>query len=153
VLSVPNDFNRLQRRLTRGRSPWWIHRHHVNYFTPESLQALLEKTGFSVEYRTTTFPMELFLLFGDYTQDRKKGRRVHKIRKWLDWLGCWRLYPWMAKHGWGRHIVVIARKATNPSASPKAEGSPDTTSGACPPRSSSPTHTSPGSAGSHGLPN
>lgn len=111
LVSTPNDFSGIQKWAERrvGRK-WWIHRHHVNYFTPHSLKQILGEAGFEVVYQTTSFPMELFLFFTNYTKSAATGRRIHSIRKFLDRMGVGVLYPWMARHGVGRHITVIARR-------------------------------------------
>ncbi len=59
--------------------------HHLNYFDFESLSSLVTRLGFEVRERSTSFPMELFLLMGlDYTKDSDLGRACHNQRKRFD---------------------------------------------------------------------
>lgn len=114
-VSVPNDYNNLQRLLrTNGHSPWWLHKTHNNYFTPQSLQALMESCGFEVFRQHTSFPMELFLLLGfNYVDDPALGKDCHERRQGFDlMLGNLRsaLYGELAKAGIGREITLYGRK-------------------------------------------
>lgn len=120
-LVVPNDFNLLQHALLRdGQHPYWIvPREHLNYFTVQTLYALVRRCGFSVGDLSTTFPMELFQFMGlNYVGDDETGRKVHAMRKRLelklDILGLSEakreLYRTLAKYGVGRDIVLLARK-------------------------------------------
>jgi len=124
VLSVvvPNDFNALQRAAVAAAEikPWWLAPpHHLNYFSFTSLERLLVRLGFEIAGRTTTFPMELFLLMGDdYTVNGELGRTLHAKRKRLEQalagageqaaLGA--LYDAVAATGLGRECVVWGRK-------------------------------------------
>jgi hypothetical protein len=65
---------------------WWVAPpHHLNYFDFDSLSALVERLGFTVAERTTSFPMEAFLMMGDdYTKDAVLGRACHNRRKRFD---------------------------------------------------------------------
>jgi SAM-dependent methyltransferase len=81
---VPNDFNPLQlaaREVNRLR-PWWVVLpDHLNYFSLSSLASLLSSEGFDIEVRTTDFPVELFLLWGDvYVDNPELGRAMHQRR-------------------------------------------------------------------------
>ena len=121
-VSVPNDYNPLQRALreVRGFSPWWVAPpHHLNYFDFASLEGLLERAGFEVLQRTTSFPMELFLLMGeDYVGDARTGRACHAKRmafeKTLHEANLTplrrALYSKLAELGLGRLIVMTGRK-------------------------------------------
>ena len=117
---VPNDFSPLQRAAEgQGMPPWWVAPpHHLNYFTPESLTALVEGAGFVVVERTATFPMELFLLMGDvYVGDDALGRACHGKRKAFETAmrkagqgeRLARLYRSFADQDLGREIVLFAR--------------------------------------------
>jgi SAM-dependent methyltransferase len=108
IVSVPNDFTPLQ---TLFRDQWWIHRHHVNYFSRESLRGLLEREGFRVEWETTSFPTPIWRLF---SRGHRSGRFFHRVRKALDWMGLRHLYPLFAKTGLGRHVVYVARRVSLP---------------------------------------
>jgi 2-polyprenyl-3-methyl-5-hydroxy-6-metoxy-1,4-benzoquinol methylase len=65
-LVVPNDFSPFQEILWKKLdfNPWWIApEHHINYFNFDSLISLLNKSGFDIFLKETSFSMELFLLF------------------------------------------------------------------------------------------
>src|SRR5262249_54078175 len=88
-VQVPNDFNTLQavvRATVHGTPPWWVAPpYHVNYFTFESLEHLLTRVGFTPVRRDTNFPMEVFLLMGDYyVGDETVGRVCHERRMALE---------------------------------------------------------------------
>ena len=122
-LNVPNDFTPLQAsaRASLSLAEWWVAPpHHLNYFDFESLSNLVTKHGFEVREKTTSFPMELFLLMGmDYTKDETLGRACHKKRKSIDLAlektgyGETRraFYRALAAAGLGREAVVIAVKS------------------------------------------
>lgn len=122
-VSVPNDFNPLQRAFQAATShqPWWVvPSHHINYFSFDSLEALLLSQGFTPIHREASFPLELFLLMGDsdYIDNPQLGRAVHGKRKRLErtlsqagfndtkraLLGAF------AQAGIGRLAMVVARK-------------------------------------------
>ncbi len=120
-LVVPNDFNPVQLILRDqlGAQPWWVAPpHHLNYFSHESLSALLQRQGFEVLHMESTFPIDLFLLMGkNYIGQDEVGREVHALRKELD-LNLLRagaaplrrqLYTAFGRLGLGREIVVYAR--------------------------------------------
>ncbi len=121
-VSVPNDYNPLQRalRAARGFAPWWVAPpHHLNYFDFASLARLLERTGFDVVRREASFPMELFLLMGeDYVGNDALGRACHAKRRSFEaglraagLEGLQReLYGKLAELGLGRLAVVTARR-------------------------------------------
>lgn len=84
MIDVPNEFNDFQ---TSGRdvhnlTDWWVAPpNHLNYFSKDSLVELLKSLGFSVEICEASFPLEMFLLFGDnYVNDRNLGSLCHKKR-------------------------------------------------------------------------
>ena len=122
-VNVPNDYSPFQiaARLAVTQSEWWVApSHHLNYFDFESLAGLLQRLGFTVAERTTSFPMELFLLMGDnYTVDPALGRDCHNRRKKFDLaleaagLGEARraFYHALAKAGLGREAAIIAVKS------------------------------------------
>jgi SAM-dependent methyltransferase len=118
---VPNDYNPLQSLLRgRGVPPWWVVPPvHLNYFDFDSLGGLLERSGFRVERRLATFPMELFLLMGEnYVGNDSLGRSCHGRRKALELLlrgsdrGALKtaLYESFAEQGIGREILMVARR-------------------------------------------
>jgi SAM-dependent methyltransferase len=123
VIEVPNDFNALQEAAVdlHDLDEWWVAPPaHLNYFTVDSLCALLVGTGFTPVVRESTFPLELFLLFGeDYVNDRALGSRCHQkrvafetnLRRTGHEATLRRLYRVLADGGVGRTIVVHARAA------------------------------------------
>lgn len=118
VVEVPNDFNDLQeasvRKLEADR--WWIAApDHINYFDFDSLTQTLNSLGFQVTARSTTFPMELFLLMGEnYIGDPEVGASCHRRRRELELsLPCEtrrRLYGALAQAGLGRSCLVTAAR-------------------------------------------
>ena len=122
-IGVPNDFSPFQiaASATSGTGEWWIApSHHLNYFDFDSAATLLERLGFRVIERTTSFPMELFLIMGeDYTKDGTLGRACHKRRKRFDQaLEAAGLketrrtfYRALANAGLGREAVLVAVKS------------------------------------------
>ena len=121
-INVPNDFSPFQiaGRAAVGAEEWWIAPpFHLNYFDFESAVGLLEHLGMEIVERTTSFPMEAFLMMGDdYTSDRELGRACHKKRKRfdlaLDAAGFREtrraFYRALANAGMGRDVILIARK-------------------------------------------
>jgi SAM-dependent methyltransferase len=121
-INVPNDFTPIQAAACRktGLPQWWIAPpHHLNYFDFASIEALLARLGFERMARTTSFPMEMFLLMGEvYVGDATLGRACHKKRMAFDLAleeageGETRraFYQALAAAGIGREVVAIARK-------------------------------------------
>jgi hypothetical protein len=94
-------------------------KHHLNYFTFDSLANLLQRLDLKIAERSTSFPMELFLLMGEnYTIDPALGRACHESRKKFDMaletagLGEARrsFYRALAQAGLGREAAIIAVK-------------------------------------------
>lgn len=118
---VPNDYNPLQRilREERGFKPWWVvPRHHLNYFTVESMKRLLTRLGFTVEDVIASYPLETFLLAGkNYVGNHAIGRACHAQRKAFE-LALYKkdpallndLYTGLAAAGIGRECMIIAKK-------------------------------------------
>lgn len=120
-ITVPNDFNPFQEVLRDSMSfdPWWVTRHHLNYFDYDSLRGLVERAGFEVLLEEATFPIDLFLLMGDnYVGNDPVGREAHGRRTTFEFnLAAGGrndlkrdLYRRLAELGLGREIVLIARK-------------------------------------------
>jgi SAM-dependent methyltransferase len=121
-IAVPNDFSPFQiaGRLACGAPEWWIAPpHHLNYFDFESGANLLERLGLRIAERTTSFPMEAFLMMGeDYTKDRAVGRACHAKRKRFDLAletagfkeTRRSFYRALAEAGLGREAILIAVK-------------------------------------------
>ena len=121
VIDVPNEFNSLQvaGRLLHDLPEWWVAPPgHLNYFSRETLTNLLDGTGFKVEIAEASFPLEIFLLFGDcYVGDPVLGKQVHKKRVAFE-LNMRRigqeeklreLYRTIAGLGIGRQIRIYAK--------------------------------------------
>jgi SAM-dependent methyltransferase len=121
-VNVPNDFTPFQRSAATLLSlpEWWVAPpHHLNYFDFDSLAALYERLGFTSRERTTSFPMEQFLMMGlDYTTDPVLGRACHNQRKSFDlafehagFTETRRAYyRALAETGLGREAVLIGSK-------------------------------------------
>ncbi len=121
-INVPNDFSPLQfaGMIATDATDWWVAPpHHLNYFDFESLTNLLDRLGFASAARTTSFPMEAFLMMGEnYIGDAVLGRACHNRRKKFDLafeaagLKETRraFYRALANVGLGREAVVIAVK-------------------------------------------
>jgi SAM-dependent methyltransferase len=121
-INVPNDFSPLQiAGMTAAQTnDWWVAPpHHLNYFDFESLSNLLKRLSFAPTARTTSFPMEAFLMMGEnYVGDDVLGRACHNRRKKFDLafeaagLKETRraFYRALAQAGLGREAVVIAVK-------------------------------------------
>lgn len=121
VVIVPNDYSPFQRVLREelGHEPWWVAPpHHVNYFDVASLAGLARRCGLEVVRETATFPIDLFLLFGDnYVGNDGVGRAVHAKRKRMELALARgapglreRIYERLASLSIGREAVVYARK-------------------------------------------
>jgi SAM-dependent methyltransferase len=121
-VGVPNDFSPFQigARGALGVGEWWVAPpHHLNYFDFDSLSALIIRLGLTGLERTTSFPMEVFLMMGDdYTRDPALGRACHGRRKRFDYAletaGLKEVrrgfYRALAGQGIGREAVIIATK-------------------------------------------
>ena len=117
----PNDFNPLQVAFVESSKSveWWISPpEHINYFTHNSACALLEKQGFEIVDKTSTFPLEMFLLMGDnYVGNNNVGSRIHFKRASfeLNLLATGKdplrrkLYRKFAEIGIGREFCIIGR--------------------------------------------
>jgi len=122
-VNVPNDYSPLQlaAAATRETGEWWIAPpHHLNYFDFSTLANLLERLRFRIAEKTTSFPMEAFLLMGEnYTKDPVLGRTMHNRRKQFDLAleeaGLTKVrrafYRALAETGIGREAVIIATKS------------------------------------------
>lgn len=86
---VPNDFSILQRLLMEGPLKGNAEKHyywvsplvHLNYWSPKTIRAFLDRCGFKTLYFTTDFPMEIFPLMGeDYVSNPDIGRKAHLKR-------------------------------------------------------------------------
>lgn len=96
IIDVPNEYNAFQLAANKeyDLKEWWLAPpKHINYFTPSSLERLLNEAGFKVVKQEASFPVELFLLFGDvYVGNNELGSICHKKRVQFESL--------MRKHGY-----------------------------------------------------
>jgi len=112
IVIVPSEFSALQKKVGGN---WWVHKHHINYFTPQSLRRILWEAGFKTTYETATFPMEIFLMLGlNYRENDELGNKCHEFRlKFEKRFGktSFALYHLLyKKFGWGRELVFVAEK-------------------------------------------
>ena len=121
VITVPNDYNIIQEIFVNetGKEKWWLAPpFHLNYFSHESLERLVESCGFEVLKSTSMFPIDIFLLMGDdYIGNDVKGKEAHQRRKNFEMiLGkknkqlSRKIYQEFAKMGIGREIVLYAKR-------------------------------------------
>jgi SAM-dependent methyltransferase len=121
-VTSPNDFSPYQEVLWKhaGFSPWWVvPKHHLNYFSTDSIQSFCRRRGFDVLHVEAGYPMEQFLLEGrNYVGNGPLGRECHKERKAFEshLLRHARdtarsLYKAWAEAGIGREFVILARRA------------------------------------------
>lgn len=84
VIDVPNEFNdfQLAGRDVHNLDDWWVAPpNHLNYFSKDSLVKLLDNMGFIVKICESSFPLEMFLLFGDnYVKNGQTGSDCHQKR-------------------------------------------------------------------------
>ncbi len=110
---VPNEFSSLQRLVEkRHGSAWYVQSPHVNYFTKQSIKALVEACGFRVTYQGGTFPIELAYLLGwKYIGNDEVGQKCHTWRLQFEkrWGSkAWGLYHMLYKVlGWGREALIV----------------------------------------------
>jgi len=110
LITVPNEFNRLQKIVKYYE---FIHKVHINYFTPNGLRNLLHRCGFRVVHESATFPMELFLLIGlNYRKSDSLGHWCHNTRLKTEkiWgVKTFDLYKLLYKvFGIGRELIFVA---------------------------------------------
>ena len=120
-INVPNDFSPFQFAASAAHNvrQWWLAPpHHLNYFDFASLTGLVERLGMTVVERSTSFPMEAFMMMGEnYIDDPVLGRACHTKRKnfdlALDNAGLKSVrrafYRALAEQGIGREVILIAR--------------------------------------------
>lgn len=120
VIEVPNEFNAFQvcGQKVHQLPEWWVAPPaHLNYFSNDSLRNLLSGTGYSVLRTEASFPMEMFLLFGEnYVANKDAGRECHARRmafeKNLRANGyeetLRRFYEVLAQENLGRQITAYA---------------------------------------------
>lgn len=112
---VPNDYSVMQQSAPRPERRWWVSDDHRHYFTFEALESMLREVGFTIMRRSTSFPMEMFLMMGeDYVDSAAVGRACHwKRRAFEEAMPApdrRRFYAALASGGFGRTAEVFARK-------------------------------------------
>jgi len=122
VIEVPNDFNPLQKlvkNILRKHEYWLAPPQHINYFNFASLTRLLQKIGFKIILKESTFPLEFFLLMGhDYIENDRIGKKKHYERMKLEinlkngGLNYLKrnIYQYFAELGIGRTSIIYAKK-------------------------------------------
>lgn len=113
---VPNDFSAMQIAAWGGEGDrWWVAPEHVNYFNFHTMETVLKAAGFNVLGRTTSFPMELFLMMGfDYAGRPGVGRACHWMRRSFDFamptITRRAFYRTLAQGGFGRTAEFLLRR-------------------------------------------
>jgi len=120
VIDVPNESNVFQTagRDVHGLEDWWVAPPgHLNYFSNDTLINLLEDIGYEVKLSESSFPLEMFLLFGDcYVGNEAIGKQCHKkrvnfetnLRKLGHVDKLHKYYQALAKLNLGRQVTVYA---------------------------------------------
>lgn len=84
-IEVPNDFNAFQMtgaKANRIKKQWWVAPPaHLNYFSHSTLDHFLTSNDFKIIKKGSSFPLEIFLLFGDdYVSNKSLGKVCHEKR-------------------------------------------------------------------------
>lgn len=120
VIDVPNEFNDFQTvaNAEYHLNEWWVcSPNHINYFSTGSLKNLLEMCGYKIIFCESSFPLEIFLLFGEvYVNNPPLGKTCHEKRVRFEHLmkkhgkteKLDRFYQMLAELNLGRQIVVYA---------------------------------------------
>jgi len=118
ILDVPNEFNdfQLAGRDVHNLKDWWVAPpNHLNYFSKDSLVKLLESLSFKVKICESSFPLEMFLLFGDdYVTNKDLGKQCHKkrvmfeenLRKFGKTIALKKFYRALAEINLGRQVTI-----------------------------------------------
>jgi 2-polyprenyl-3-methyl-5-hydroxy-6-metoxy-1,4-benzoquinol methylase len=120
IIDVPNEFNTFQLvgRDAHNLEDWWIAPPgHLNYFSKDTLCKLLIGLGYEIKLIKSSFPIELFLLFGDnYVKDSALGRQCHERRMAFE-LNLYKagkqeflnnFYCSLAEQNLGRQVIAYA---------------------------------------------
>lgn len=121
VIRVPNDFNMFQLIANQeyNLNYWWVSPpQHINYFTVNHLEQLVKKCGYEVFLKESTFPLEMFILFGEqYVGNPKIGKNIHKKRVFFEktlqkYNNTYKrkIFQIFAKKELGREIILYSRK-------------------------------------------
>jgi len=120
VIDVPNEFNDFQMVANEeyGLNEWWVcPPNHINYFSATSLRQVLDLSGYEVRYSEASFPLEMFLLFGDvYIGNGEIGKVCHQKRVRFEYFlrkhgkkeKLTKFYEALADIDLGRQVVVYA---------------------------------------------
>ena len=105
AIDVPNEYNAFQVIANEeyGLKEWWVcPPNHINYFSCKSLSKILEAAGYEIVSQDASFPMEMFMLFGDvYVGNAEVGKECHQKRVRFEKL--------MAKYGKSDKLKKIGR--------------------------------------------
>lgn len=84
IIDVPNEFNDFQVAANQEYklNEWWVcPPEHINYFSRDSLEHILEKCGYEIFHAEASFPIEMFLLMGEvYIENQQVGAECHNKR-------------------------------------------------------------------------
>ncbi|MUG97020.1 methyltransferase domain-containing protein [Scytonema sp. UIC 10036] len=120
IIDVPNEFNAFQLagRDVHKLEDWWVAPPgHLNYFSKDTLCNLLANLGYEVKLTKSSFPIEMFLLFGDnYVKDGPLGRQCHErrmafelnLQKTGHMQVLHKLYCSLAELNLGRQVIAYA---------------------------------------------
>ena len=128
IIEVPNDFNPLQKIIQKSfkKKEYWVTLSsklkkfdHINYFDFQSISKLVEKTGFKIVLKESTYPLEFFILMGqDYIKNPKLGKKINSER--VEFEENFKnsgsnenkrlLYRNFAEIGIGRTAIIYAKK-------------------------------------------
>ena len=124
VIDVPNEYNDFQVAANEeyGLNEWWVcPPNHINYFSATSLEHVLDQCGYEVKHREASFPLEIFLLFGDvYVGNGDLGKACHKKRVRFEYLlrkhgkkdKLAKFYKALADLDLGRQVIMYASPKT-----------------------------------------
>jgi len=122
VVEVPNEFNPFQMCADEclHLDRWWVAPPaHLNYFSVESLSRFMEGNGFLPCVKQASFPLEMFLLFGEnYVKKARRGKFCHQRRMEFEHRlrstgrsdVLRKFYRSLAEQNLGRQITIVARR-------------------------------------------
>lgn len=120
VIEVPNEFNAFQvcgQKVHNLHQWWFAPPAHLNYFNGQTLRKLLAGLDYEVKHVESSFPLEMFLVFGDnYVGDRDLGRKCHERRMAFEMNmrkhgfedALHDLYQALAERNLGRQVIVYS---------------------------------------------
>jgi 2-polyprenyl-3-methyl-5-hydroxy-6-metoxy-1,4-benzoquinol methylase len=120
VIEVPNEFNAFQvcgQKVNNLHQWWFAPPAHLNYFSGDTLKSLLSGLQYDVRYAESSFPLEMFLVFGDnYVGDRALGRQCHERRMAFEMnmrkhgfeTELHQLYQALAERNLGRQVIAYS---------------------------------------------